>query len=79
MEKSEYAYINRGVPPNAYVCLQEGEGVKNWQNLAYVVYGCPLKWKRDYLESDFENLIRVNNKGLMAEVALRIVNSIYPW
>ena len=21
----------------------EGEGVKNWQNIAYVVYGCPLR------------------------------------
>ena len=25
-------------PPNAYVCLQDWEGVKNRQNLAHVVY-----------------------------------------
>ena len=29
--------------PTAYVnrVFQEGEGVKNWQNFAFVIYGCP--------------------------------------
>ena len=37
--------------PRGCVDRGAGEGVKNWQNLAYVVYGCPqieLKMRKEF-------------------------------